>query len=80
MKRLIPTLAAFVALTLSPLSFAQDVDAEPDPGDGFSDEGFNLENITSLSLEQLMDVEVEIATKKAEPISAIPAAVSVITN
>lgn len=44
------------------------------------DQEFNLGDLSALSLEQLMEVEVKIASKKAEPISSIPAAVSIITS
>jgi iron complex outermembrane recepter protein len=53
--------------------------AGPEADFGF-DQDFDLGGLSALSLEQLMEVEVEIASKKAEPISAIPAAVSIITS
>ena len=66
MKNLSPTIAVVVSSLLTPLQ-AQD---EPADTGGLAD----------LSLEQLMDVEVEIVSKTKESLARVPAAVTVLSG
>ena len=70
-------------LFLTPAAAAPEspavVNAAPAEPAEFAEFGEDYD-LTELSLEELMDIEVTIATREAEPLSSVPAAVYVLTG